>query len=276
MRKTRRSGRKMERKSRRMVYRRRRGGAAMMLSPAGLDYKMEPASLKQGQEFAMGTKDFHGGAAVMLSPAPLDYKLEAPTGAAGPMGGSEMMERAGAGPMGGSEMMAGEMMAGEMDMAPPSMPMTGSMQGGAAPLADALSGAPLLPEGMHASARIAALDKHFDAIKGMSDMDGGRRRRRRSASRKASRKGRKASRKASRSANRKASRSASRKGRKASRSANRKGRKASRRTRQRGGAALNPADIGAEPMLLKDYSGAGLNAEWKVAADPDAYKPRSL
>ena len=215
----------------------------------------------------MGTKDFHGGAAVMLSPAPLDYKLEAPTGAAGPMGGSEMMERAGAGPMGGSEMMAGE-----MDMAPPSMPMTGSMQGGAAPLADALSGSPLLPEGMHASARIAALDKHFDAIKGMSDMDGGRRRRRRSASRKASRK---ASRSASRKG-RKASRSANRKGRKASRSASRKGRKASRRTRQRGGSALNPADIGAEPMLLKDYSGAGLNAEWKVAADPDAYKPRSL
>ncbi len=258
MRKTRRSARK----SRRMVYRRRHGGAAVVLAPAGLDYKMEAASLKQGQEFAAGTKAYHGGAAMMLSPAPLDYKMEAPAGADMPVK---------AGPMGGSDMMAGPM-DGPKDMmdAPPSMPMTGSMQGGAAPLADALSGAPLLPEGMHASARVAALDKHFAEIKGMSDMAGGRRRRRsakrsrkarRSAKRKASRKGRKASRKARRSAHRKASR---------------KGRRASRRTRQRGGSALTPADIGAEPMLLKDYSGAGLNAEWKAAADPDYLKPRAL
>jgi hypothetical protein len=267
MRKTRRSARK----SRRMVYRRRHGGAAVMLSPAGLDYKMEAASLKQGQEFAAGTKAFHGGSGLILSPAPLDYKMEAPVGADMPVK---------AGPMGGSDMMAGPM-DGPKDMidAPPSMPMTGSMQGGAAPLADALNGAPLLPEGMHASARIAAMDKHCEEIKGMSDMAGGRRRRkgsrsahRRSAkrSRKASRKARKASRKA-RKASRKARRSAKR-----SRKASRKGRRASRRTRQRGGAALTPADIGAEPMLLKDYSGAGLNAQWKEAVDPDANKPRAL
>ncbi len=265
MRKTRRTARKARRAgkvrsahrrtaNRRMVYRRRHGGAALMLSPAGLDYKMEPASLKQGQEFAAGTKEFHGGAAFDLSPAPLDYKLEAPAGASG--SGAAMAMEAPAMPSAGS--MEAPMKA---PMEAPVMPPSGSMQGGAAPLGEALSGSPLLPEGMHASARIAALDKHFAEIKGMSDMAGGRRRRR--SVRSVSRKARKGSRKA---------RKASRKARKASR----KGRKASRRRSQRGGAGLTPADIGAQPMLLKDYSGAGLNAEWKAAADPDYMKPRSL
>jgi hypothetical protein len=46
----------------------------------------------------------------------------------------------------------------------------------------------------------------------------------------------------------------------------------------RGGAAVsyNPADFGAKEMLLDDYSGAGLNQEWKNAANPDDMAPKGV
>ncbi len=144
-----------------------------------------------------------------------------------------------------------------------------AMHGGAlggADFKDAFSGSPLIPADMAGAARVAPLDAAFKEIAGMKDMEGGRRRRR------ASRKARRASRKSRKS--RKASRKARRASRKA-RKASRKGRKASRK--MRGGAAvtISPADFGAKEMLLDDYSGAGLNPEWKAAANPDDMAPRA-
>ena len=119
-----------------------------------------------------------------------------------------------------------------------------------------------LPQNLHASARLVALDRSYNEIAGMQD--GGRRRRK---GRKASRKGRKASRK-------------SRKGRKASRKS-RKGRKSSRKSRksrrQRGGyAALGFASTDSPGMLLdaSQTARAGLNPEWKLAENPNSFSPQ--
>ncbi len=151
-----------------------------------------------------------------------------------------------------------------------------AMHGGAlggADYGDAFSGSPLIPESMAGAARVAPLDAAFKEIAGMKDMEGGRRRRR--ASRK-SRKGRKASRKSrkSRRASRKSRRSASRKNMRKMGCTYRKGRKMN----MYGGAAVtySPADFGAKEMLLDDYSGAGLNAEWKDAANPDDMAPKAV
>lgn len=147
-----------------------------------------------------------------------------------------------------------------------------AMHGGAglggADYSDAFSGSPLIPADMAGAARVAPIDAAFKEIAGMKDMEGGRRRRR------ASRKARKAARK-SRKASR---RSASRKSRRSSRKGSRKSRRASRRRSMRGGAAVsyNPADFGAKEMLLDDYSGAGLNQEWKNAANPDDMAPKGV
>ena len=120
----------------------------------------------------------------------------------------------------------------------------------------------VLPQNLHASARLVALDRSYNEIAGLQD--GGRRRRKGSRKgRKASRKGRKASRKG---------RKASRKGRKASRKS-RKGRKASRR--QRGGA-LGFASTDSPGMLLdaSQTARAGLNPEWKLAENPNSFSPQ--
>lgn len=161
----------------------------------------------------------------------------------------------------------------------------GAMGLGGADYADAYTGSPLLSGDMATAARVAPLDAAIKEIAGMKDMEGGRRRKARSARRKASRKASRKNRK-SRKASRK-NRKASRKSRKASRKnrkASRKNRKASRKSRRvnlrkmRGGAAVNynPADFGAKEMLLDDYSGAGLNADWKGAANPDDMAPKAV
>ena len=121
-----------------------------------------------------------------------------------------------------------------------------------------------LPQNLHASARLLALDQKYAEIANMSDQAGGRRRK----TRKASRKNRKASRK-----NRKASRKnrkASRKNRKASR----KNRKASRRSLRGGALGYAPTDA---PGMLLDASQtarAGLNPEWKLAEDVNSFAPQ--
>ena len=67
-RKSRKSGRVNTRKNNRnsrknrMVYRKRHGGAAVAYNPAGVDYKLEPMSLKQGVGMQELNKQFHGGA----------------------------------------------------------------------------------------------------------------------------------------------------------------------------------------------------------------------
>jgi len=38
----------------------------------------------------------------------------------------------------------------------------------------------------------------------------------------------------------------------------------------------SPADFGSKEMLLDDYSGAGLNQEWKAAANPDDMAPKGV
>ena len=115
-----------------------------------------------------------------------------------------------------------------------------------------------LPQNLHASARLLALDQKYAEIANMSDQAGGRRRRR-----KASRKSRKASRK---------SRKASRKNRKASR----KNRKTRRNRRQMGGATLGYAPTDAPGMLLDaaQTARAGLNPEWKLAEDVNSFTPK--
>jgi len=118
-----------------------------------------------------------------------------------------------------------------------------------------------LPQNLHASARLLALDQKYAEIANMSDQAGGRRRSRKN--RKASRKNRKATRK-----NRKASRK-NRKNRKASRK-NRKNRRSLR------GGALGYAPTDAPGMLLdaSQTARAGLNPEWRLAEDPNSFAPQ--
>ena len=111
-----------------------------------------------------------------------------------------------------------------------------------------------LPQELAGPARLLPLQAAFDQIKGMQD--GGRRRRNSRKNRK-SRKGRKVNRK---------SRKGCRK--------NRKSRKGGRRSRK-GGGPLGYQDVGAPGMLLTnaEYTKAGLNPEWELAKDPNAFAP---
>ena len=117
----------------------------------------------------------------------------------------------------------------------------------AGPFPGAVMAPSVLPENLHASARVAPLDAAIKEIQGLKDQSGGRR------------KGRKASKK-------------SRKSRKG-----RKGRKGSRR--QRGGAWAmgNEQSVSAPGMILPPALEAkalsGMNAEWKLAENPKAFAP---
>jgi hypothetical protein len=108
----------------------------------------------------------------------------------------------------------------------------------------------VLPENLHASARVAPLDAAIKEISGLKDQSGGRRRRR------GSKKSKKASRKS--------------KGRKGSR----KGRKG-----MKGGAWSmdNAQSVSASGMLLpsglESKALSGMNAEWKLAENPKAFAP---
>lgn len=107
----------------------------------------------------------------------------------------------------------------------------------------------VLPEGLHASARVAPLDAAIRAVSGLKDQDGGARRRKRKGSKK-SRKGTKKTRKG------------------------RKGRKG-----HRGGAYSldTAAPFPGSGMLLSPSMEmkalSGMNAEWKLAENPDAFAP---
>lgn len=107
----------------------------------------------------------------------------------------------------------------------------------------------VLPAGLHASARVAPLDAAIRQISGLKDQEGGGRRR----------KGRKGSKK-------------SRKTRKT-----RKGRKG--RKGYMGGAYIldTAAPFPSRGMLLSSGMEAkalsGMNAEWKLAENPDAFAP---
>ena len=129
--------------------------------------------------------------------------------------------------------------------------MHANQHGGAAldagPFPGAVTEQSMLPQNLHAAARIAPLDSALSAIANMKDpgqAGGGRKRK--------GRKGRK-------------SRKASRKGRKS--------------RKMRGGAAYdsNPAPFGGPSMLLDGPQMAkalsGMNAEWKLAENPDAFAP---
>ncbi len=139
---------------------------------------------------------------------------------------------------------------------------TGQHGGGAFSLAAAapVGYTGMLDSSLRGAARVDPIDQAVDQIQGMSDQSGGGRRKRK-GSRKSlrRRKGRKGSRKSLR--RRKSSR------------------KSLRRRRQRGGAALQPADYGAPGMLLgaadEAKALAGMNPEWKLAADPTSFAPRS-
>ena len=126
------------------------------------------------------------------------------------------------------------------------------------PYPDALGD--VLPQDLAASAHLLPLQKAFDDIKGMSDQAGGRRRRNKRKSMKGGKKSKK-SRKSKKSKK-------SRKTRKS-----RKNRR-SRRSR-RGGGHLGYQSVDAPGMLLTDaqYKLAGLNPEWNLAADPNAFNP---
>ena len=116
----------------------------------------------------------------------------------------------------------------------------------AGPFPGAVMSPSVLPEQLHASARVAPLDAAIKEIQGLKDQSGGRR---------ASRKSKKASRK-------------SRKGRKG-----RKGRK------QRGGvwSIGNEQAFSAPGMILPPALEAkalsGMSAEWKLAENPAAFAP---
>ena len=125
----------------------------------------------------------------------------------------------------------------------------------AGPFPGAIVEPSILPQALHASARVAPIDAAIAQIQNLKDQNGGRRNRNRKG-RKASRKGRKASRKG------------------------RKGSRKSRNTRRyRGGAydLSNAQSVSAPGMLLSPAMEAralnGMNAEWKLAENPMAFAP---
>ena len=118
----------------------------------------------------------------------------------------------------------------------------------------------MLPQGLHDSARVSPLDASIRAIQGFNDQAGGKRKR------KGTRKGRKG-------------RKVSRKGRKATRK-NRKATRKNRKNRKYNGGAYSlssAADFASPGMLLDSALEAkalsGMNAEWKLAANPGSFAP---
>lgn len=118
----------------------------------------------------------------------------------------------------------------------------------AGPFPGAITEPSVLPEALHASARVAPLDAAIKEIQGLRDQDGGKRKNRKS---KKSRKGKK------------------------------NHRKGSRKTRRMyyGGSydLANAQSVNAPGMLLSPAMEAkalsGMNAEWKLAENPMAFAP---
>jgi hypothetical protein len=126
----------------------------------------------------------------------------------------------------------------------------------AGPYPGAVTEQTMLPQNLHAAARIAPLDSALTAIANMKDpgQAGGARRR-------------------------KASKKTSKKTSKKARKGSRKARKGGKSRKQRGGAAYdsNPAPFGGPSMLLDGSQMtkalSGMNSEWKLAENPDAFAP---
>jgi hypothetical protein len=123
----------------------------------------------------------------------------------------------------------------------------------------------MLDDSLRGAARIAPLDHSISAVQGMRDQAGGARRGRKG------RKGRKGS---------KMARTSRRMTRRISKSLLKAMARLRRLSRKmRGGAAMQPADYGSPGMLLSGADEAkammGMNPEWKLAADPAAFAPRS-
>lgn len=118
-----------------------------------------------------------------------------------------------------------------------------------------------LPADLAASAHLSPLNKAFADVAGLKDQAGGKRRR--SSKRKSRRSASK------RKGHRKSRRSASK------RKAHRKSRRSAHR-KSRGGGALNPMPMSDfnKMLLPAGLEGrAGLNPEWKLAEDPNAFAP---
>lgn len=175
--------------------------------------------------------------------------------------------------------------------------MTASFHGGAAAYPDSFDS--VLPADLQESARVASTFQAFDEIKGLTDQAGGRRRRgRKSRKGRKGRKGRKTrggkrshvpghvgrkSRKNYRKGGKRLG--CLRKSRKANMRKTRKGgkRRGNRKSRvmyrrRRGGGLLPNVDyagVNDPGMLLSKnmYQEAGLNPEWDLAADPNAFAP---
>ena len=113
----------------------------------------------------------------------------------------------------------------------------------------------MLDDSLRASARISTLDSSISDIQGMRDQSGGGRRRRRAGG--------------------------SRKWKASRAKLIKLFRRMSKRRSMRGGAAtgLTPADYGSPGMLLGASDSAkallGMNPDWKLAADPTSFTPRS-
>ena len=115
---------------------------------------------------------------------------------------------------------------------------------GAFPMA--VSEQSILPQALHASARVTPIDQANAEIIGLKDQGGGRRPRKSS--------------------------------KKSTRKTSRKGRKASRKVRRGGAYHLSEATpFNAPSMLLSNGQEAkalaGMNAEWKLAENPSAFAP---
>jgi len=127
-----------------------------------------------------------------------------------------------------------------------------------------LEGAPVgttgvLDSSLRGAAHLDPLDKSFAGIQGMSDQAGGGRRRKGRSSR------RNNMRRSSRRNN--------------MRRSSRRNQMGGKRRRQRGGTYLNPADISTPGTLLPDGMAqkalSGMNPEWKLAQDPQAFAPKA-
>jgi hypothetical protein len=144
---------------------------------------------------------------------------------------------------------------------------------GYGPYPGAVDAPTVLPADLTAAARLLPLNDAFAQIRGMTDQDGGRRRRR------GSRKSRKSHKKQRGGdfVRWGGARRSLRKGRK-SRKTSRKGRKGSRKT-QRGGSYSEmrfPMPVSDETKMLIPASlqaQAGLNPEWKLAENPLSFAP---
>jgi len=150
------------------------------------------------------------------------------------------------------------------------------------------SGAPLsaitassLDGALRGPAHLGGLDKAFAAIAGLSDQQGGRRRRSKRAKKdgkkhsKRSKKGSKCSKKGGKRSKKGGKRS--KKGGKRSKKGGKRSKKHTRRHKRGGSHELGFAAFPSKGMLLSgaQYSQAGLNPEWKNAVEFDSAMQRS-